>query len=78
MNPRHIGYMYNLADAEDGTMLHKLYIAKRSNCIAEDSIVIELEARCRAADALERIASTLEGAYSDKRPSPTTTVGEDN
>lgn len=46
--------------ADEKSMIHKLFMAKTFRNIAENSIMIELEARCRTADALERIADALQ------------------
>lgn len=45
--------------AYDQTMTEKLNTAKTFHSLAEDSVEIDLEAKCRTADALTVIASAL-------------------
>lgn len=45
--------------AYEQTMTEKLNAAKRFHCFAEDSVEIDLEAKCRTADALAVIADAL-------------------
>ena len=45
--------------AYDQTMTEKLKIAKAFHTLSEDSVEIDLEAKCRTADALAVIANAL-------------------
>ncbi|MBW3078224.1 hypothetical protein [Bifidobacterium simiiventris] len=47
------------ANQRGDTLTARLNRAKTTNNLAAESVIIDLEARCRIADALDRIAATL-------------------